>query len=316
MIINILVLIIGFAILIKGADLFIDSASSLAGNFKLSKTVIALTIVAFGTSAPELGVSIKAILNGSGDIVLGNVIGSNILNIVLILGVSSLFHPLSVKNNTIKKEIPFLLLVTILLSVLINDSFFDVGHVNAFSKADGFIVLIFFIVFVYYLISMIRNKVDDDSEPPKYNLKKSLIYTILGLIAIVIGSDFVVESATEIATILGISERMISLTIIALGTSLPELVTSLTATSKGEYDIALGNAVGSNICNIGVVLGLPVAIFGGFSNITFNLMDIIVLILSTFLLFVFAFRDRNINKKEGLVLILIFIIYYISLFII
>lgn len=316
MIINILVLIIGFIILIKGADLFVDSASSLASNFKLSKTVIALTIVAFGTSAPELGVSVKAILNGSGDIVLGNVIGSNILNIVLILGVSSVFHSLSVKNNTIKKEIPFLLLVTILLSVLINDSFFDIGHVNAFSKADGFIVLIFFIVFVYYLISMIRNKVDDDSEPPKYNLKKSLFYTALGLIAIVIGSDFVVESATEIATILGISERMISLTVIALGTSLPELVTSVTATSKGEYDIALGNVVGSNICNIGVVLGLPVAIFGGFSNITFNLMDIIVLILSTFLLFVFAFRDRNINKKEGLVLILIFIIYYVSLFII
>lgn len=316
MIIDILVLIIGFAILIKGADLFVDSASSLASNFKLSKTVIALTIVAFGTSAPELGVSVKAILNGSGDIVLGNVIGSNILNIVLILGVSSVFHSLSVKNNTIKKEIPFLLLITILLSVLINDSFFDIGYVNTFSKADGFIVLIFFIVFVYYLISMIRNKVDDDSEPPKYNLKKSLIYTVLGLIAIVIGSDFVVESATEIATILGVSERMISLTVIALGTSLPELVTSLTATSKGEYDIALGNVVGSNICNIGIVLGLPVAIFGGFSNITFNLMDIIVLILSTFLLFVFAFRDRNINKREGLVLILIFIIYYISLFII
>lgn len=316
MIINILVLIIGFIILIKGADLFVDSASSLAGNFKLSKTVIALTIVAFGTSAPELGVSVKAILNGSGDIVLGNVIGSNILNIVLILGVSSVFHSLSVKNNTIKKEIPFLLLITILLSVLINDSFFDNGHVNAFSKADGFIVLIFFIVFVYYLISMIRNKVDDDSEPPKYNLKKSLLYTVLGLMAIVIGSDFVVESATEIATILGISERMISLTVIALGTSLPELVTSVTATSKGEYDIVLGNVVGSNICNIGIVLGLPVAIFGGFSNITFNLMDIIVLILSTFLLFVFAFRDRNINKREGLVLILIFIIYYISLFII
>ena len=316
MIVSILILIIGFAILIKGADLFVDSASSLAQNFKLSKTLIALTIVAFGTSAPELGVSIKAILSGSGEIVLGNVIGSNILNILLIIGVSSLCHPLSVRNNTIKKELPFMLLVTILLSVLISDSVFDANQINVFSREDGFVLLIFFAVFVYYLISMIRNKVDEESEPSKYSLKKSIIYTILGLIAIVIGSNFVVESAIEIATILGISERMISLTIIALGTSLPELVTSLTATSKGEYDIALGNAVGSNICNIGIVLGLPVAIFGGFGNITFNLIDIITLISSAFLLFIFAFHDRNINKREGLMLFIVFIIYYASLFII
>ena len=305
MIVSILILIIGFAILIKGADLFVDSASSLAQNFKLSKTLIALTIVAFGTSVPELGVSIKAILSGSGEIVLGNVIG-----------VSSLCHPLSVRNNTIKKELPFMLLVTILLSVLISDSVFDANQINVFSREDGFVLLIFFAVFVYYLISMIRNKVDEESEPSKYSLKKSIIYTIFGLIAIVIGSNFVVESAIEIATILGISERMISLTIIALGTSLPELVTSLTATSKGEYDIALGNAVGSNICNIGIVLGLPVAIFGGFGNITFNLIDIITLISSAFLLFIFAFHDRNINKREGLMLLIVFIIYYASLFII
>ena len=311
MFISILLLIVGFVILIKGADIFVDGASSLAKNFKLSTMLIGLTIVAFGTSAPEFAVSIQSLINGSGDIVLGNVIGSNILNILLILGISSTVHHLVVKNNTVKKELPITLLITSLLIVLMSDSLFDSNMTNSFTRGDGITLLLFFTVFIYYLISMMRNKVDDDSEEKaKYSIKKSIIYTLIGIAGIVLGSNFVVEHASNIASILGVSERMISLTIVAFGTSLPELVTSVIATKKGEYDIAIGNVVGSNIFNMGIVLGLPVTIFGGISKIAFSYIDLVVLFLSALLLFIFSHNDRKITKKEGITLLIIFVIYY------
>ena len=310
MIIDILVLILGFGILIKGADLFVDGAANLAQNFKLSKTLIALTIVAFGTSAPEFAISVQAIMAGNGEIVLGNVIGSNILNILLILGASSLFHTLEVKNNTVKKELPILLLMTILLSILTSDNLFDKTQVNVFGREDGFVVALFFAVFVYYLISMIRNKVDDDSEPAKYKIWKSIFLTAFGLVAIIVGSDFVVDSSTNIATTIGVSQRIIALTIVAFGTSLPELVTSIVATRKGEHDIAIGNIVGSCIFNIGIVLGTPVAFFGGLGKLSFNYFDIIAMIVASILLFAFAYRDRNITRKEGIILLTLFVAYY------
>lgn len=310
MIIDILVLILGFGILIKGADLFVDGAANLAQNFKLSKTLIALTVVAFGTSAPEFAISVQAIMSGNGEIVLGNVIGSNILNILLILGASSLFHTLEVKNNTVKKELPILLLMTILLSILISDNLFDKTQANAFGREDGFVVALFFTVFVYYLISMIRNKVDEDSEPAKYKIWKSIFLTAFGLVAIIVGSDFVVDSSSNIATTIGVSQRIIALTIVAFGTSLPELVTSIVATRKGEHDIAIGNIVGSCIFNIGIVLGTPVAFFGGLGQLSFNYFDIITMIVASILLFAFAYRDRNITRKEGIILLTLFVAYY------
>lgn len=310
MIISIIMLIVGFVILIKGADIFVDGASSVAKNFNLSKMLIGLTIVSFGTSAPEFAVSIQSLLSGSGDIVLGNVIGSNILNILLILGVSGTIHFLNVKNNTVKKELPITLLITTLLIVLMSDSLFDSNMVNSFTRADGIVVLLFFMVFIYYLISMMRNKVDEDEENAKYGMKKSIVYTIIGIIAIVIGSNFVVEHASNIAGYLGVSERLISLTIVALGTSLPELVTSVMATKKGEYDIAIGNVVGSNIFNIGIVLGLPIALFGGISKISFNYIDLFALFISAFLLFIFSYNDRKITKKEGIIMLVLFTLYY------
>lgn len=309
MLINILLLLIGFTILIKGADVFVESASSLASNFKLSKMLIGLTIVSFGTSAPEFAVSIKSLMSGSGDIVLGNVIGSNILNILLILGVSSIVHNLNVKNATVKKELPITLLITTLLIVLMSDSLFN-GTKNAFTRSDGIILILFFTVFIYYLITMMRNKVDDGVEEPKYNIIKSILFTILGIICIILGSNFVVDSASAIASYLGVSERMISLTIVALGTSLPELVTSVMATKKGEYDIAIGNVVGSNIFNIGIVLGVPVAIFGSIAKISFSYIDLFVLFLSAFLLFVFSKNDYKLTKKEGIIFLIIFVAYY------
>ena len=304
-----LLLILGFFILIKGADFFVDGASSLAKNFRMSTMFIGLTIVAFGTSAPEFAVSLSSILTKNQDMVLGNVIGSNILNILLILGIASLVHPLSVKNNTVKKELPIVLLLTMLLIVLISDNLFSLGK-NMFTRQDGIIILLFFTVFIYYLISMIRNKVDKNEEKPKFGLVKSILLSIFGIVGIVLGSNLVVNNASSIASILGISQRMISLTIVAFGTSLPELVTSVMAVKKGEYDIAIGNVVGSNIFNIGIVLALPVALFGGINHIVFNYIDLIMILLSAVFLFVFSFKDKKINKYEGVFMLLLFTIYY------
>lgn len=309
--INVILLIVGFIILIKGADFFVDGASSVASNFKVSKMLIGLTIVAFGTSAPEFAVSVKSLLSGSGDIVLGNVIGSNILNILLILGASAMFHSLNVKNNTVKKELPITMLITTLFAVLLSDHIFDNNVVNCFTRGDGIVLLLFFSVFLYYLISMSRKKIDvDQDEKPAMSLSKSFVWTIGGIAAIVLGSNAVVDSATYLAKAIGVSERLISLTIIALGTSLPELVTSITATRKGEYDIAIGNVVGSNVFNIGIVIGLPVAILGGIEKIAFSYIDLIVMIASAVLLFIFSAKDNKISKKEGLVFLLIFVVYY------
>ncbi len=310
MIINSIILIIGFIILIKGADLFVDGASGIATHFKVSKMLIGLTIVAFGTSAPELAVGIKAIVSHSGDIVLGNVIGSNILNIFLILGVSAMIHSLNVKNNTVKKEIPILVLFTVLFTVLLSDNLFDKSMTNCFTRSDGIILLLFFIIFVYYLITLMRNKLDYSIEEKNIGITKAIIFTIIGLVSIVLGSNFVVDSAVKIASILGISQRLISLTIIALGTSLPELVTSIVSAKKGEYDIAIGNVVGSNIFNIGIVVGIPVAIFGGINKISFNYIDLIIMIVATVFLFIFSRNDYKISKKEGIMFLAIFVIYY------
>ena len=310
MIISILLLIIGFIILIKGADIFVDGASSVAGNFKVSKMLIGLTIVAFGTSAPEFAVSVKSLINGSGDIVLGNVIGSNILNILLIVGISSIVHFLNVKDTTVKKELPITLLMTIIFAVLLSDKLFDNVNINTFTRSDGIVILLFFLVFIYYLVKMARNRININQKEEYMPMKKAILFTVIGIIGIVFGSNLVVENAIALAKAIGISEKMIALTIIAFGTSLPELVTSVTATKKGEYDIAIGNVVGSNIFNIGMVIGIPIAIFGGINEITINYLDLIVLILSALLLFVFSWKNRKIDKSVGIIFLIIFFIYY------
>lgn len=310
MIIQIVLLIIGFVVLIKGADIFVDGASSIALNLKLSKMLIGLTIVAFGTSAPEFAVSVKSILSGNADMLLGNVIGSNILNILLIIGVCSLIKPILVKSNTVKKEIPIVMLISGLLFFLAKDDLFVPG-VNEISRNDGFIILLFFTIFIYYLISIMRNKKDEDSiEDAKFGIGKSILFTIFGIVCIVIGSNVVVDSASKIATILGVSQRMIALTVVAFGTSLPELVTSIVSIRKGEQEILVGNIVGSNVFNIGVVLGVPVALFGGIPAIGFSMIDLIAMIVAAVLLFAFSLKDRKIDKFEGIIMLVIFIVYY------
>ncbi len=310
MVLNIILLIIGFVILIKGADLFVDGASNIALNFKVSKMLIGLTIVAFGTSAPEFAVSVKGLLSGSFDIVLGNVIGSNILNIILILGVAAMIHPLVVKSNTVKKELPITLLITALFAVLLSDNLFDKSMSNNFTRGDGIVLILFFLVFIYYLINLMRNKVEDSTDEKVLSLPKSFLYTFIGLVAIILGSNFVVDSASYLAKAFGVSERIIGLTIIALGTSLPELVTSVMATKKGEYDIAIGNVVGSNIFNIGVVIGLPVTILGGISKIAFSYIDLIVMLVTALMLYLFSKNDYKISKREGLSFLILFVVYY------
>ena len=309
MILSIILLIIGFVILIKGADLFVSGASGVAANFKVPKMLIGLTIVAFGTSAPEFSVSVKSLLSGSGDMVLGNVIGSNIINVLLILGISSMFHNLTIKDNTIKKELPITILFTLVFVVLLTDHIWDRSLVNSFTRSDGIILVLFFLIFIYYLFSVMKNKKNVE-DVQIMSLKKSIIILILGMLGIIFGSNFVVDSASDIALQLGVSERMIALTIIAFGTSLPELVTSVVATRKGEYDIAIGNVVGSNIFNIGIVIGLSVMLFGSVNNLTIDYVDLIIMMGSSVLLFMFSFKDYRISKKEGFVFLLLFCLYY------
>lgn len=331
---QILILIVGFVILIKGADVFVDGASATAENFKVPKMLIGLTIVAFGTSAPEFAVSVKSLLSGNTEMLLGNVIGSNILNVLLIIGVAACIKPLVVKNNTVKKELPIIILMTLMFVTLLSDSIFNPDVSASFSRQDGFVIVIAFLIFVYYLVQMNRAKKTSEElkkvnqtiellegteektvekkedNTPSMKLGKALILTALGIGGIVLGSNFVVDSASSIASLLGVSARLISLTIVALGTSLPELVTSIVATKKGEVDLAIGNVVGSNIFNIGVVTGIPVALIGGIPNFSFSVVDIIMLLGSAFLLYVFARDDRIISRREGAVLLTFFTVYY------
>ena len=310
MIIRFILLIIGFIILIKGADIFVDGASNVALNFCVSKMLIGLTIVSFCTSAPELAVSIKSMVSENFDIVLGNVVGSNILNILLILGISSIIRPLNVKSNTIKFELPITLLMTTLFVVLLIDHFFDNNLLNAITRSDGVILLLVFMIFIYYLLNLSFKEKSNDLINNKMSMFKSILLTILGIIMIILGSNLVVDSSCHIASIMGVSKKMISLTIVALGTSLPELVTSITATIKNEHEIAIGNIVGSNIFNIGMVIGLPVILFGGIRNINIDYIDIVVMLLSAYLLYIFSFYNRKLTRREGCIFIIIFIIYY------
>lgn len=316
---NILLLIVGFVALIKGADIFIDGASSTAQNFKVPKMLIGLTIVAFGTSAPELAVSMSALASGSSDMVLGNVIGSNILNILLILGIAALIKPIAVKDNTVRKELPLVLLISTLLVVLFLDTVFAGASANQITRSDGIVIILFFSVFLYYLLALAKQKKEPKSteEEPKFKLGKSLLFVLIGLAAIIIGSDLVVDNASSIASALGISERIIALTVIAFGTSLPELVTTVVSAKKGEQDLLVGNIIGSNIFNICLVLGIPVVIFGGIAESSFQMLDLVMLIVSAALLFIFSKTSKQkISRSEGAIMLAVFAVYYTLVFII
>ncbi len=312
-IIQSLILVVGFVLLIKGADVLVSGASSVAANFKVSKMLIGLTIIAFGTSSPELAVSISSLLSGTTDMLLGNVIGSNVMNILLLVGVGALICPIIVKRATVAKELPILLLISTALVVLFLDISLANGTTNEITRGDAIICLLFFGIFLYYLISLaIRNRESKagKNEKPEYKLGKSFLLTGVGLAGIVLGSHFVVDSASTIASTIGVSQRMISLTVVALGTSLPELVTTITAARRKETDLIIGNIIGSNIFNICIVLGLPVALFGTVTPESFQMIDLIMLVGSAALLFLFARNDHKISRFDGLIMLLAFVAYY------
>lgn len=306
MITDILLILIGFIILIKGADLFIDGISSTAINMKIAKIIISLTIVAFGTSAPELAISIQGMVNGSGSVVLANVIGSTIVNTMLIIGVAALIKPIKVKHETVKRQLPLHLITVIIFAIL-----FLLG--NGISRLDGIILFTTFLGFLVYILKFMKKKDSffEKKEKPKWKIIPSIIFAIIGLFSIFLGSDIAVEHCTNLAYKIGISEKLITMVVLVIGTSAPELAMAISSAKKKEFDIILGNIIGTNIFNIGFVLGLPVIIFGSVSSIDFQLVDMVLMALAGIITYVFAKDDKIISKKEGLIMLAVFIEYYI-----
>lgn len=295
---NILILILGFLLLIKGADFFVDGSSSIAKKFKIPPMVIGLTLVAFGTSAPELAVSIDAALALSNGLVFGNVIGSNIANTLLILGLSAAITPISISKKTIFKEMPFLIVSTIAMAVMAMDKLIDNSR-NLLSRVDGMILLLLFVIYFFSMIEMIvNNKEKDSEEVESMPLLKSSVLTVFGLIAIVMGADLTVTSAVSIAALFGLSETLIGLTVVAVGTSLPELITSVVAAKKGENEIAIGNIIGSNVFNILLVLGVSASINPIIIS-SRNYIDLVILIIATVTTMLIMFTGSKISKWEG-----------------
>ncbi|MEK4149827.1 MULTISPECIES: calcium/sodium antiporter [Robertmurraya] len=309
-----ILLIIGFVLLIKGADFFVEGSSNIAALLKIAPMIIGLTIVSFGTSSPEAAVSITAALNGNAGVTLGNVVGSNIFNITLVIGISAFLNPLKVESDTIRKEIPFTLLASVALFIMISDISLQFFDANSLTRGDGLILLLFFAIFMYYVIEIALNSreqgLHEESNKKTGSWGKNIVFTIGGLAGIILGGNIVVDSSTTIAYSLGMSETLVGLTIVAIGTSLPELITSVTASYKKLSEIALGNIVGSNIFNILFVLGASSAI----SPLPVDgklFTDVILMIGLTILLFIFSRSNYRIGKIEGVIMALTYVAYMV-----
>lgn len=303
--------IFGFFLLIKGADLLVDGSASIAKKLRISSIVIGLTIVAFGTSTPEFIVNMFASAQGNTEIAIGNILGSNIANILLILGISSIIYPLVTKKNTVWKEIPFSLLAAILIGVIASDTLIDGGTFSGLTRIDGIVLLSFFIIFLYYTfgISKVTGETTN-ADIKQLSYLKSALFIIGGLIGLVIGGKWIVDGAVKIAELFNVSQSLIGLTVVAVGTSLPELATSAVAAYKKQTDIAIGNVVGSNIFNIFWILGFSALI----RPLPFNRnsdLDIIMTILASAVLFIIMFigKKHTIEKWQGILMILLYIGY-------
>lgn len=313
-IVSVVFLILGFWGLIKGADIFVDGASQIAAKLKVPLIVIGLTVVAFGTSAPEAAISITSAIQNNAGIAVGNVIGSNIMNILLILGISSVICRLPVKKTTLWYEIPFVIFITAVLLVL--------GVIgNSLDRVDGIIFIVLFAVFMVYLIRLSKsgdNSLMDDVPEIDENasVPKMLLFVVLGLGMIVLGSDFTVSGATKIAEIIGIDDRIIGLTVVAFGTSLPELVTCIQAARKNKVDIAIGNIIGSNIFNILFVVGISALVSP--SPIAFEdsfIVDSVVAIATAALLWVLVLKNKRISRLGGVIMLVCYAGYFTYLFV-
>lgn len=312
-----ILLIIGFVLLIKGADIFVDGASAIAKKFGIPAVIVGLTIVSIGTSAPELAVSIISSLKGANEITMGNVLGSNIFNTLMVLGITSIIMPIAIKKSTISKDFIISIIVAIILLVLTFGNLIWGGSPQI-SRLSGIILLMLCIAYIVSLIIATKNSNesnnDIENEEPKEEVKilTCIIKILVGITGVVFGGQMVVNSATEIATAFGMSQKLIGLTIVAVGTSLPELVTSMMAAIKGENDIALGNVLGSNIFNVLLILGTASAI-SPISVAPQLGIDLIFLIAVTLILGAFMFTGKNgeskLSKKEGIILVLIYVAY-------
>ncbi len=303
--IAVLLLIAGFALLIKGADWFVDGAAGIAARFGIPQLVIGLTIVAMGTSAPEAAVSITAAKSGNAGITIGNVLGSNIMNILVILGITSVITAIAVQKSTIRYELPFMLVITLLLMWL--------GWTgNEIVFWEGVVLWVFFLIYLTYLFIMAKKGQADEEEEKNRALWLQIAMLVAGVAGIVLGSDLTVDNASKIAAALGMDDRLIGLTIVAFGTSLPELVTSITAATKGKADIAIGNIVGSNIFNILFVVGTTALI----TPVTFKssfLVDSVVAIAAGVLLWIGVWKEQKLKRPVGIIMLVAYAAYFIYL---
>lgn len=317
-----ILLIIGFVLLIKGADFFVDGSSSVAKILKVPTIIIGLTVVAFGTSMPELSVSVTAALRGSNDLAVSNVLGSNIFNLLVVLGCCALVKPVAAKWSLLKKEFPFSILITIILLLVDSDfsimKILDGNQGFVLGRWAGLLFLILFVLYIYATVkSTLRSRAEaKDMEEEEYKTMsplKSGIYIVIGLIGIVWGGNLVVDSASNIALTFGWSQTFIGLTIVALGTSLPELVTSVVAARKGENDLAVGNVVGSNIFNILLILGVSSFITPITLDVT-AVYDTIILIIASIVVYVSAISKREIQRKEGILFLVCYFAFFLYVF--
>lgn len=312
---SIFLFIAGLALLILCSNWLVDGASSLARRFKIPDLVIGLTIVAFGTSSPELIVNLVASFEGNTDIAIGNVVGSNIFNILIILGITAIVLPIVVKSTTVWKEIPFSILAVVVVALMANDVLIDGESTSVISRIDGFVLLGFFAIFMAYTFALAKASGPLMEVPDaQMGVMKAVFFIIIGLVGLFFGGKFLVEGAVDIARSLGVSEAVIGLTIVAAGTSMPELATSVVAAFKKNSDIAIGNVVGSNIFNIFFVLGISATIrpipFAFSSN-----FDVIILFAASMLMFLFVFlsKSKKINRIEGIIFILAYVAYTLAL---
>ena len=316
MILPSILIVVGFVLLIKWADFLVEWASSLAKKLRISDLVIGLTIVAFGTSAPELVVNVIGSMNDANDMVMGNIIGSNISNILLILWLTAGIKSLSIAKSTVWKEIPFALLGALVLSILINDQYLNWWMISVLSAADGVILLLFFIIFMYYTFGITKNNINEEDEHiQEMSHPKSVLFVVWWITWLALGGNLVVENAVTLATLRGWSEKLIGLTILAIGTSLPELATSIAAVRKSKASMAVGNIVGSNIFNVFFVLGITSLI----SPVTFNPannIDIIVNIVVHILLFAILFvgQKRTLQRWQGVLFVILYIVFLGGMF--
>ncbi|MBU0707334.1 calcium/sodium antiporter [Patescibacteria group bacterium] len=310
-----LLFIIGFVILLKGADWLVEGASSVAKRFGISGIVIGLTIVSFGTSAPELLVNVIASIQGNNELAIGNILGSNLSNIFLILGIAAIIYPLKLTSNTTWKEIPLSLLAVVVFSLMVNDRLVDGNDFSVLGRIDGFVLLAFFVIFIYYTFGIGKVQGEKQDHHKEYPSWKAVLMMLGGMIGLALGGKWVVDGAMAIAEKFGMSEAFIGLTIVAIGTSLPELATSVVAAMKKKVDIAVGNVVGSNIFNILWILGLSAVIKPLYFSVSLN-FDIMMVTFSTFLLFLFMFvgKKRILERWQGISFVAIYVLYIAFLF--